>query len=603
MYLFVDYETRGTVDLPSVGAHEYLDHPDTEILMVGIADGEESPEVWPSLHPVPRLNVPISWGPFDRLVYEKCELGTVTEWVDAQALALYCGLPKSLEGFCRSVGIPAKKDPRGTRLINLFCKPDENGRFREMTAEDRKAMEEYCLQDVRLLRDAWKVLEPLYAEWKQTQGRNYEVVRQMNDRGVPIDRVAAQEALIQIKAQEVNLSFEFTDITGLKATQTAEVTKWFGTPDVRRETLLATEFTDPKKQRAKEIRLSLSNASVKKLVPMLEASELTGRVRGAFVSNGAHTGRCTSHLVQFQNFKRSKVDETYFSALHKGFQTSDPLLDAQSNLRGFIAAPPDKVFAVADYAQVEVRVLAWMSGDEELLRFFTEGTDPYRQFAGLIFDKKPEDITDHERQLGKIDILGSGYGCSGPGLARQAVGYGVQLSETQAWKLVKKYRETFKAVPEMWHTFESGLKWLMKGTIESFEAGRCEFSLSRSKKILVVTLPSGRKLRYMYPKLEGEYVTYTTRLGVNTTRKKIWGGHMTENLCQAIAADLKFDAMARVSDSLIAEVHDEIVLECPSIVGETRLAELIEVMETPPDWFDVKGLIKSEGKLMRRYSK
>lgn len=600
--LFVDYETRGVSDLKLVGHYEYITHPQTEILMVG--KGEEGRPLWTDDQIGETVRPIISWGPFDRIVYEWVEKHRPAEWIDAQALALYCGLPKSLEGFCRSVGIEAKKDAQGTKLINLFCRPREDGSFREMDEENRAKMEAYCLQDVRLLMMAWDVLSPLYAEWKKTQGPNYSIVARMNENSIPIDRDAVESAMVFIQAQEINLTYEFKGLTGgVSPFQSKQLAEWFGAPDVRRETLEALKFEDPAKEKAREIRLQLSNATVKKLKPMLEASLLTGRVRGAFVCNGAHTGRCTSHLVQFQNMKRSKTDPDYFDRITKGMDTPNPMSDAQSNIRGFIYPGAARTLVVADYSQVEARVLAWMSGDETMLDLFRSGADPYKRFASMIFGVPVEEVTDHQRQLGKIDILGSGFGVGGKGLARQAIPYGVDLSERRAWKLVNLYRETFKAVPEMWSQFESGLSWLMRGVVESFEVGRCEFTLSKSRQALLVTLPSGRRLRYMFPQLKDGLVEYTTRHNSNTARRRLWGGHMTENLCQAIAADLKFDAMRCFPTSLIAEVHDEIILEVEEEDGEKVLRTVLDVMEDPPAWFTERDLIKASGSLMKRYSK
>lgn len=601
--LFADYETRGLADLRAVGATEYLDQG-AEILMVGVARETGVPVIWDRLGSSPEYGPVVSWGPFDRLVYERLEGGAPDEWVDTQALALYCGLPRSLEAFCRSVGIDAKKDPRGTRLINLYSRPQEDGTFRELSGSDRTDFEQYCLQDVELLRQAWTVLSPLYPEWRRTQKANYEAVYRMNENGVPIDRESVETALIYIASQEANLTFEFKALTdGISPNQVAALAEWFGTPDVQRDTLLGYQFDDPKRQKARDIRLQLGNAAVKKLVPMLEASRTTGRVRGCFINNGAHTGRCTSSLVQFQNLKRSKTDESYFNALKAHREPVNPLSEAQNNIRGFIKPPEGRVLVVADYAQVEARVLAWMSRDEAFLNVFRSGEDPYKRFASLIFNKPVQDITDHERQLGKIDILGSGFGVAGPGLARQALNYGVTLTENQAWKLVNLYRATFPGVPELWQSFNSGLSWLVRGVVESFEAGRCEFTMNKSRKALVVTLPSGRRLRYMFPSIEDGQVVYTARLGVNTTRKRLWGGHVTENLCQAIAADLKFDVMTAMQGDLIAEVHDEIILEVPSDRAEKALFALTNLMQDPPDWLDEAGLIKAEGKIMERYSK
>jgi len=200
-------------------------------------------------------------------------------------------------------------------------------------------------------------------------------------------------------------------------------------------------------------------------------------------------------------------------------------------------------------------------------------------------------------------VHNSGYGVGGPGLAQQAVGYGVKLTERQGWELVKKYRYAFPQVPALWVDLDSGLRHLVSGGITELEAGRCIFSVNKPGTVLKCVLPSGRPLRYMFPKIEkhGERtgVVFTSRFG----RKMLWGGHVVENLCQAVATDLKLEALREFGGEAVLEVHDEIVLEVAEDKAEKRLAALIGVMESPGPWFDQKGLIKAEGKVMERYGK
>lgn len=597
---FLDYETTSHADLPAIGSYNYVEDASTRILMAGTAMGEEEPHVTANLKAVYQPGETIvSWGSFDRLVALRVEKFPA-EWIDASALALYCGLPRSLKDFCAAVGIPATKDARGTRLINLYSRdPDK-----VLEGDDRVAFEEYCLQDVRLLQQAWKVLGPLYPEWKQTQEKNYWHIEAMNAKGVPIDVAAVAEAISQIRAQEARLVAECQELTGgIAPSQTEKIRVFLGLDDIQRSTLLAAKFDDPKRERVKWIRVHYSNATAKKLQPMLDFAGPTGRARGCFTNNGAHTGRGSSQGIQFQNLRRSSPDAAYFAALHAQQPTSDPLGDAQKNIRGFVYPGPDKRLVVADYSQVEVRVLAWISGDQGLLDLFTAAEDPYKTFASIAFQTPPDKITPTERQYGKIAVLGSGYGVGGPGLAKQAVGYGVKLTDKQGWELVKKYRNTFPGVPELWATLDQNLPKLVAGKIPEFTTARCTFTLNKPGTVLKCTLPSGRPLRYMFPKIErhGDRtgVVFTSRFG----RKMLWGGHVVENLCQAIATDLKLDAIQHFGGEVILEVHDEIVLEVDRLMADHRLGKLLAVMESPRPWFDKVGLIRATGSVMERYGK
>ena len=81
-----------------------------------------------------------------------------------------------------------------------------------------------------------------------------------------------------------------------------------------------------------------------------------------------------------------------------------------SSLRSFIQAEPDKRLMVCDFASIEARVLAWIAGQHDLVQVFREGGDVYKFMASQIYDVLPEDVSKQERQIGKISVLGLGYG-------------------------------------------------------------------------------------------------------------------------------------------------------------------------------------------------
>lgn len=120
--------------------------------------------------------------------------------------------------------------------------------------------------------------------------------------------------------------------------------------------------------------------------------------------------------------------------------------------------------------------------------------------------------------------------------------------------------------------------------------------------MLRVELPSQRVLRYFMPKVEDNQIVYQGRFGPT----HCWGGHFVENICQAIAGDLKVDAMQR-ADKLgyrtVMEVHDELVIEEANEICASTLNMMLMVMADPPEWMDEPGLIKGEGKLSDRFTK
>lgn len=603
-YVFVDYETRCKLDLKAVGQDKYVD--EAEVLMVGVAFGDREPEIWKTL----QMNLPmgsmtfVSWGGFDREIARRVEKLDCPDWIDARALAQMVGLPASLEKFCTAIGIEAKKDPRGTRLINRYSKPQEDGTFLPLTPEDRKAMEDYCLQDVRLLQQAWRFLSPLVQEWRNKHEANWETYDRMNRRGVPIDTASCKAALRLIETQVKAIEGECKERFGFTTTQTAKVCEFLGAPDVTRQTLEGYRSKDPDQMWVRDARLITSRAAAKKLVPMINMAGSDGRIRHAFHYHGAHTGRGTSMGVQFQNLKKGVVDLHYFALLHRGGEyVADPIQQTQQNIRGFIAAKEGKQLVIVDYSAVEARILAWIAGETLLLESFQAGRKVYREFAASVYGIAQTEVSETQYAHGKATVLGCGYGMGPKKLVIQAAAMGTVIPPRAASELVERYRKSYPAIPALWGQIDAGIKGLIRGRHEVFTAGRCTFTINPSRTMLRIELPSGRVLRYFKPRIDSENrIVYQDRNGP----VHCWGGHFVENICQAIAGDLKTDFMIRCDEAnfhAVMEVHDELVFEEYEEIAELVLRESLGMMAQTPEWLDCPGLIKGEGKILPRFSK
>ncbi len=605
-FVYVDYETRCLLDLPTVGTDRYVEK--AEILMVGLGFEDGETVVRSDLRHFIFLEADardvtfVSWGDFDRNVAQWVEGMIVPNWINAANLARMVGLPGGLQKFCSSIGIPAKKDARGTRLINKYSKPQKDGTFLVLEGEDREAFEDYCLQDVRLLQQAWRFLSPLVSEWHRCHAERAATYDKMNARGVPIDVEAAKLALDACtqQAEEIEIACRYKH--GFSITQVEKVRDFLGTVDCTRQTLESFKTKDPDKIWLRDARLLVSKAATKKLVPMIDMASDDGRVRGAFQYHGAHTGRGSSHGVQFQNLKKAKIDPSYFDRLHSNVFMEDPTGECQRNIRGFIKAPVDHTFVIVDYAQVEARIVAWIANERPLVEAFVEGRDIYKEFAARVYGVTIDTVTDSQRAHGKAAILGCGYGMGPDRFVVQAGQQGIDVPFQTAQKLVGLYRSAYSAIPLLWNEIDTGIKRLLWGHNDVFSAGRCTFTVNKHRTMLRVELPSQRVLRYFMPKVEDNQIVYQGRFGPT----HCWGGHFVENICQAIAGDLKVDAMQR-ADKLgyrtVMEVHDELVIEEANEICASTLNMMLMVMADPPEWMDEPGLIKGEGKLSDRFTK
>lgn len=598
VYRLLDYETTSFANLKQIGSLNYSRDPSTKILCVATQDvGEDpAPVVSSKIGEFPPDTVPVSWGRFDYEIYTALEHPFPSDkWVDLMAVSRYLGMPGGLDAAAEAFGIDHRKDPRGKRLIRTYCADPTL----VIPPEDIQAIEEYAAQDLVVLGKLFEVLKPILPEWERNCRSGYEVTERMNARGVPIDIRSVRAALYQCEAHEKRLHDEMVTLAGLRPTQNVAIAKLLEVESIRKTSLEGVAFSDPTHQRIAQIRLEFAKAATKKLKPMLDMARPTGRAHGCITFNGAHTGRSSSRDIQFQNMKKAKTVDWVFERLRRGEDVGNPLEVIGNNIRGFIYEEGMKL-CIADYSQVEARLVAWMAGEPDMLDAFTAGRDVYKEFASKVYKVPVDEVTDLQRAYGKIVVLGAGYGAGGPKIAYQAKSYGIEMSDSQGTELKNEYRRIYARVPQMWENLDDAARLVICGREKVAHVAQCKIAMV-SRNALGVQLPSGRVLRYFYPREDQDGITYQSKNG----RRKIWGGHFTENFAQAIATDLKLDAMRRldkVGVKLLFEVHDEIICQDTPELADECLAAMIRIMETPPLWCP-RGLIRAEGKVVERYTK
>jgi len=273
----------------------------------------------------------------------------------------------------------------------------------------------------------------------------------------------------------------------------------------------------------------------------------------------------------------------------------------KSMLRPALVA--DHSFVVADWSAIEGRVNPWLCGAEAKLDIFRQRLDPYKVNAAATYGVRYEDVTDEQRQVGKVQELALGFGGSTGAFAAMGRGYGVRFEEAQARRIVDAWRRANPWAVLFWQDLERAYMSAMRHPGHEFTAGRITYVYD--KQHLWYMLPSGRVLCYPFAKFEGEHLTYAKaswKPAADATewpRARLWGGLACENVTQASAHDI-LRAALRQCDGVTAHVHDEIVIETAE--PERVRAELERIMVTPPDW--AVGLpLAVEAKVMARYGK
>ena len=193
-------------------------------------------------------------------------------------------------------------------------------------------------------------------------------------------------------------------------------------------------------------------------------------------------------------------------------------------------------------------------------------------------------INSHLRQKGKIAELALGYGGSVGALKSMgALDNGLQEEELQP--LVSAWRQSNPNIVQFWWDVDNAVKTTVRQRIKT-EVRGIRFSYTRG--MLFITLPSGRQLSYVKPRIGenrfgGESVTYE---GVDTTKKweriESYGPKFVENIVQAISRDLLCFAMRNLSFcQIVGHVHDEVIIECDP---EVSVQSLCDIMSRSPDW-------------------
>lgn len=282
-------------------------------------------------------------------------------------------------------------------------------------------------------------------------------------------------------------------------------------------------------------------------------------------------------------------------------------------LRACIIAPKGHSLVVVDSAQIEARVCAWLSGQVDLLeqfRLYDAGdklADPYKLFAAeSIYHVPIHKVSDKQRFLGKVCILGLGYQMGGPKLqytlAVGMMGPRMLIELSEAYNCVNAYRGKFTANRDQWAKMQNLLPVLWKGNDE-VEYGPLVFERGR------VWLPN--ELSLLYPNLhqkqvevEGKNGTYIRTEWRYNENDKIYGGLLTENVVQCLARIIVGQQILQIADRyrLVNVVHDEGIFCVPTRSAKKCLREAEAAFAVPPDWCPDLP-VAGEGIISREYVK
>lgn len=628
--LSLDFETFSQADLRKIGAHAYARHPSTGVICLAWAFDDEPAAIWLPGQPMPKRvilhimngGIVCGWNvAFEWLVWNyvlclllpslpRIEAGQLR---DTMAAAAYWGLPLGLDQAAKAAKVNVLKDADGHRLMLQMCRPrsvDPFGRptwWHQQDAAKLARLVEYCLSDVDAERAIARAVRPLPPK----ECAYWSMDLEMNALGVPVDLdlVYRLAAVAQMAAKKANADMH--TLTGgmvSGVTSTAALQRFLnhlGYPhdNLRKGTVeerLDDPFCDGLERMLLELRADNAKTSAAKLQKMAgTCSHADPWVRGMLQYYGAlRTGRWAGRLIQMQNLPRGfkQVGEA-IEAIRSG--VSFEMLElfygpamgiVSAALRGCIAAPEGYRLFVADFSQIEARVLAWIAGQRDILEVFARGEDPY------IYTARQQGSED--RQFGKVLVLALGFGMGAEAFQRAAAVYGITLTLAEADAAVQRWRGNNRAIKLFWYKVGEAVQRVIggKGTGHMEQVGPLQFGMMGSH--MLMKLPSGRVLIYrdasvmkVHHEDGSDWVT-VTYWGLNQyTRKwdeiRTWGSKVVENAVQAIARDLMAEACLQATEHLlplVLMVHDELIGVASDSDADRLLAKLLHFMKHPPSW-------------------
>lgn len=626
--LSIDIETYSGINLGKAGVYHYVEAPDFEILLfaykiddgpvyvIDLANNEEIPEEVKVALVDPKVEKKAFNANFERVCISKYFgiLLPAEQWECTMVKASMLGLPLALETVAKVMNLSEQK-AAGKALIRYFsvpCKPTKaNGmRTRNLPAHAPEKWAEfkaYCVQDV-VVEDTISQ-KIAFFQIPAQEKKLWALDQKINDTGVLMDHSFITNAISIDGNYRERLTEEAITLTGLSnPNSAAQLKNWVGaelgeeveklTKEAVPELLKGTDSDTVK--RVLNIRQEMAKTSVKKYMAMTNSICDDMRVRGLVQFYGANrTGRWAGRLIQVQNLPRILLKDLDLARqlvvnadgeLLELMYGNVPDVLSQLIRTSFIASEGHRLL-VADFSAIEARVIAWLAGENWRLEVFRTHGKIYEASASQMFKVPIEKITKGSplRQRGKVAELALGYQ-GGPNALIKMGALKEGLTEEELPKLVAMWRNANKAIVNLWDVVGNA-------AIEAVETGQAVF-IKRNirfhveKGVLFITLPSGRKLAYLRPKLVpskfgGVALTYE---GMNQVTKQwgkqdTYGGKLVENIVQAIARDCLADAMIRIDEAgykIGLHVHDEVLAEMPDGVGS--IEEMLDIMRQPVPW-------------------
>ena len=604
----LDFETfyDTSFSLSRLTTEEYIRSPDFELIGVGVKMNDE-PAYWisGSRETIFSELKKLPWKQSMLLCHNTMFDGAILNWFCKISPNLYLDtlcMARALHGVDAGGSLKAlaeryKIGVKGEEVIHAKGK-----RLADFTPEELARYGDYCINDVELTYKLFDKMAPYFSE--QEIHLIDTTLRMFTHPILYVDQELLTQRLTELKQEKLDLLGSLKE--KLKCTDEEEVRQKLASnkkfaellkeldvevpmktsPTTGKDTyalakndegfITLTEHEDTFIQHLCSVRLgtksTIEESRIERFIQV--GARNNGRLPIPLKYYGAHTGRWAgSDKVNFQNLpSRDKKKKT---------------------LKNAVVAPDGYTVINCDSSQIEARVLAWLAGQDDVVRMFAEGRDVYSEFASKVYERPISKADPVERFVGKTCILGLGYGTGATKLQHtlKTQPPGAVIDDDEAKRIVKVYRDENDKIPELWQACDKYLDnlicWPNKKNSDKREPdyflGLHECVTATPQGIL---LPSNFYIRY--PEITTDTTEEKTRI-VYKSRKgliSIWGGAVVENIVQALARCVVGEQMLKIGERYrpALTVHDAVVCVVPDDEVEEATKFIVQCMTTPPKW-------------------
>jgi DNA polymerase I-like protein with 3'-5' exonuclease and polymerase domains len=534
--------------------------------------------------------------------------GAILRWhydVQPQAWLDIMGMSRALFPHEKSHSLKAQAERmgvgvKGDEVLNALGK-----RYGHFSAEELARYGEYCRNDVVLTRKLFKMYMDMGFPLKELKLIDM-TLRMFIEPRLILDADLLTSHLADVKARKLRLLETVRD-NMLRDMNPDEVQTIFteGTDGIKKLLMSNDKFAQ-----------ALLGLGVE---PPTKVSPATGKTAWAFAKTDEafkaleeHPNEDVQALVAARLGNKTTLEETrterfigmatrgafpvplrYYGA-HSGRWSGQDSVNMQNlpsrganagKIKKAIKAPPGHVVIDCDSAQIEARVLAWLAGQEDLVKAFERKEDVYKLMASKIYGVPMDEVDKQQRQVGKTVVLGAGYGVGHvklQGFLKTQAGVEVSLGEAK--RIIDTYRSASYRIADFWKKANAALQYLISGQSYTVDAP----GLIRVVPGQGLTLPSGLHIQYpdlrsVVNKEDGKPEFVYTSKGLPV---RIYGGKVVENICQAVARQVVAEQMLRIQKRypVVLTVHDAAAIVAPVAEAKEAQAYVEECMSWNPPW-------------------